>query len=164
MKSFSTETLTYCCRKHYVSYILNPAKITWALQILLQKSSWNFWMMYTTDVYLYVSLLNDWSKVTYSQLHDSPVLKTLSIKSFHWISATRFAEVMQFWQDPACRRPRTFWMKNLVFHWRKSLFSNSEILLYIYYYIYIYIYIYVYVLYRQPGTKFVCTIIEATVS
>ena len=41
-----------------------------------------------------------------------PVNDHLTIPTF-WIkrlavSATRFAELMQFWQDPKCRRARTF--------------------------------------------------------
>ena len=28
-------------------------------------------------------------------------------------------ELIQFWQDPKCRRNRTFWRKKLGFHWRK---------------------------------------------
>ena len=38
----------------------------------------------------------------------SPVLKALSFQSFYRISATRFAEHVQFWQDPKCRNPGTF--------------------------------------------------------
>ena len=38
-------------------------------------------------------------------------LKTLLLQSFRWISPTRFAELVQFWQDPKCRRKRTFWRK-----------------------------------------------------
>ena len=53
---------------------------------------------------LNVALRNDWSKVTYSQVHGSPVLKALLLQSFQGISATRFAELIQFWQDPKCRR------------------------------------------------------------
>ena len=41
------------------------------------------------------------------------------ITKFLVISATRFAELIQFWQDPKCRRNRTFWRKKLGFHWRK---------------------------------------------
>ena len=37
----------------------------------------------------------------------------------HWVSATIFAELIQFGQDPKLTRPRTFWRENLVFHWRK---------------------------------------------
>ena len=96
---------------------------------------------------LNVPLWNDWSKVTYSQVHGSPVLKTLLLQSFWWISATRFAELIQFWQDPKCRRNRTFWRKN----WRKiSYFVFIYIfplvlLLIIYVCVYIYIYICIYI-------------------
>ena len=73
---------------------------------------------------LNVPLRNDWSKVTHSQGHGSSVLKALSFQSFQWISATRFAEFIQFWQDRKCRMPRTFWRENLVFHWRKIWYFN----------------------------------------
>ena len=63
---------------------------------------------------------SDWSKVTYSQVHGSPVLKPLLLQSFWCISATRFAELIHFWQYPKWRRNRNFWRnKNLVFHWRE---------------------------------------------
>ena len=105
---------------------------------------------------LNVPLWNNWSKVTYSQVHGSPVLKALLFQSFYWTSATRFAELLQFWQDPKCGRPRTFWRKHLVFHWRKTPFfvftntyTHTHTHTYIYvYYIYIYIYIiYIYIIY-----------------
>ena len=48
---------------------------------------------------LNVPMWNNWSKVTYSQVHGSPVLKALLLQSFQWISATRFPELIQFWQD-----------------------------------------------------------------
>ena len=83
----------------------------------MEKVSLKFWAMY--QYILNVPLWNDCSKVTYSQVHGSTVLKTLSLQSFWWISSTRFAELIQFWQDPKCRRNRTFWRKSLVFHWRK---------------------------------------------
>ena len=60
---------------------------------------------------LNVPLWNDWRKETYSQVHGSPVLKTLLLQSFSWFSATTFAELIQFWQDPKCKRNRTFWWK-----------------------------------------------------
>ena len=47
---------------------------------------------------LNVPLWIDWSKVTYSQVHDSSVLKTLPFKSLNYISATIFAELIQFGQ------------------------------------------------------------------
>ena len=43
----------------------------------------------------------------------------ISFKSLTWISATRFAEFIQFGQNPKLRKPRTFWGENLVFPWRK---------------------------------------------
>ena len=64
--------------------------------------------------------------------------------------ATRFAELIQFWQGPKCRRNRTFWRKSLVFHWRKiSYFVFIYIFLLVLLFIssfqiYIYIYIYIY--------------------
>ena len=51
----------------------------------------------------HVPLWNDWSKITYSQVHGSPVHEALSFESFQWISPTRFAEFTQFCQDPKCR-------------------------------------------------------------
>ena len=81
---------------------------------------------------LNIPLWNDWSKVTYSQVRGSPVLKALFSQSFKWISARRFAELIQFWQDPKWRRNKTFWRKNFVFHWRKiSYFVFSYIYIYI---------------------------------
>ena len=49
--------------------------------------------------------LNDWSKVTHSQVHGSPVLKALSFKSLSWICETKFSELIQFGQNPKFRRP-----------------------------------------------------------
>ena len=45
---------------------------------------------------LNVPLWNDWSKVTYSQVQGYPVLKALSFEGLFWISATTFAELIQF--------------------------------------------------------------------
>ena len=59
-----------------------------------------------TDIIFYI--LYVYSKVTYSQVHGSPVLKALSFKSLSWISATTFAEVIQFGQNPKLRVSRTF--------------------------------------------------------
>ena len=70
---------------------------------------------------------SDWSKVTPLQVHGSPVLKTLLLQSFWCISATRFAELIQFWQDP----------KDFIFRFA-SYFLLSDIYIYIYI-IYIYI-------------------------
>ena len=62
---------------------------------------------------LNIPLGNYWSKVTFTR-HGSPGLKTLLLQSFWWIPATRFAELIQFWQDPKCRRNRTWGrLKNL---------------------------------------------------
>ena len=60
----------------------------------IRKVGWKFWAMY--QCILNVPLWNDWSKVTYSQVHGSPVLKALSFESLFWISATTFAELIQF--------------------------------------------------------------------
>ena len=52
---------------------------------------------------LNVSLWNDWSKVTYSQVHGFPVLKALSFKNLNWISATKSAHSLlkiQNWGGP----------------------------------------------------------------
>ena len=76
---------------------------------------------------LNVPLWNDWSTVTYSQVHGSPVLKAPSFKSLSWISAKTFAEFIQFWQNPKLRRPRTFEREILVFHWRKISYLKSLI-------------------------------------
>ena len=78
-----------------------------------------------------------------------------------WDKITR----AQNWQDPKCRRNRTFWRKSLMFHWRKIsyfvfiyifplvLLFISSFQMYIYIYIYvcifprfrcIYIYMYIY--------------------
>ena len=65
---------------------------------------------------LNVPLWNDWSKITYSEEHGSPVFKTLSFKSLNKISARIFAELIHFGQDPKLRRPRTFWKESLVFY------------------------------------------------
>ena len=51
-------------------------------------------------IILNVPLWNDWSKVTYLQVHGSSVLKALSFKSLNWISMTKFSELIQFLQDP----------------------------------------------------------------
>ena len=88
------------------------------------------------------------SKVRYSYVNGSPVLKAHLLQSFYWISATRFAELIHFWQDPKCRRNRTFWRKCLVFHSRKFsyfvfIYIFPLVLLFISLYIYIYIYIYI---------------------
>ena len=89
---------------------------------------------------LNVPLWNDWSKVKYSQVHGSLVLKVFLFKSLNWISAKIFAELMQFGQDPKLRRPRNFWLKTLKFHWRKISYFNFTYYTFIYIYIYIYIY------------------------
>ena len=81
---------------------------------------------------LNATLWDDWSKVTYTQVHGSPLHKTLSFKNFNWVFATRLAVVIQFWQDPKCRRPRTFKL------------THTDVCIYIYVYIYICIYMYIY--------------------
>ena len=89
---------------------------------------------------LNIPLWNDWSKVKYSQVHGSLVLKVFLFKSLNWISAKIFAELIQFGQDPKLRRPRNFWLKTLKFHWRKISYFNFTYYTFIYIYIYIYIY------------------------
>ena len=59
---------------------------------------------------------NGWTKVIHSQVHGPPELKGLSFKSLSWISATTFAQFIQFGRNPKLRRPRTFRGENLVFH------------------------------------------------
>ena len=49
---------------------------------------------------LNVPLRSDWSKVTYSQVHGSPVLRAFYFKGLKWISAITFTELIQFGQDP----------------------------------------------------------------
>ena len=83
---------------------------------------------------LNVSLWNGVSKITYLQVHGSPVLQAHFLQILWWRSVTIFAELIQFWQNSKCRRKRTFWRKRLVFHWRK-----------IWYFFFIYIYIYIYI-------------------
>ena len=57
-------------------------------------------------IILNVPLWNDWSKVTYLQVHGS---SALLFKSSNWISAAIFAElIIQFGQDPKVRQARTF--------------------------------------------------------
>ena len=53
-------------------------------------------------------LWHDGSRVKYSQVHRYPVLKTFSFESLSWVSATRFAELIQIRQYPKCMRPKTF--------------------------------------------------------
>ena len=109
---------------------------------------------------LNVPLWNDWSTVTYSQVHCSPVLKAPSFKSFSWISAKTFAEFIQFWQNPKLRRPRTFEREILVFHWRKVSYLKFSYIFLIFKFrmgytskthIYIYIYMYIYVVFTTEG-------------
>ena len=54
-------------------------------------------------------------------IHNYMVLQCseLLYYSFQWISATRLAELIQFWQDPKCRRNRTCWRRNI------NMFVNS---------------------------------------
>ena len=114
---------------------------------------------------LNVPLWIDWNKVTYSQVHGSPVLKTLFLQSFSWISPTRFAELTQFWQDPICRRNTNFRRKKFSVSLKKdfifrfhiyfsasfaSFFLVSDIL---YIYIYVYIYICIYYIYRERESE-----------
>ena len=96
---------------------------------------------------LNVPLWNDWSKVTYSQVNGSLVLKTISFQILSWISAIIFAKLIQFGQDPKIRRPRTFWRESLAFHWRKIsyfYFTHTHTHTHTHIYIYIHTYIYVY--------------------
>ena len=70
-----------------------------------------------------VPLWNDWSKVTYSYVYGSPILKISSFKSFNWICATIFAELIfcAYWKLGTLK---TFWREHLVFHWRKISYLN----------------------------------------
>ena len=103
-------------------------------------------------------------------VHSSKLLAYFSMsvifrRSFKTAIFSRFLNMdivmSQFLQDPKCRRPRTSWRKNLVFHWKKISYFVSHIHTYIYIYIYneiwnneiwniyiiynyIYIYIYIY--------------------
>ena len=76
---------------------------------------------------LNVPLWNDWSKVTYSQVHGSPVLKALSLKSLNWISAAKFAEIIQLGQDPKLRSPTKIWRKISYFNFTYVNMSVSAI-------------------------------------
>ena len=73
------------------------------------------------------------------------VLQFSKLFYFYWISARRFPELMQFWQDPKCRRRRTFLRKNLVFHWRKIPYFVFTYIYSLHDCIYIHIYIYIYI-------------------
>ena len=88
----------------------------------IEKVVWKFWAMY--QCILNVSLWNEWSKVTYSQEHGSPIVKALSFKSLNRISATIFGEFIQFEQDSKLSRPRTLWWEYLVFRWRQNLYFS----------------------------------------
>ena len=116
---------------------------------------------------LNVPLWNGWIKVIFSQLHGSPVLNTLLFKTLNWISATIFAELIQFGQNPKLTTPRTFWRERSVFHWRKISYLNFTyifplFLLFISYLhiciLYIYIYIYIYNIYIFIYFKFLAYI------
>ena len=58
-----------------------------------------------------VPLQSHWSKVTYSQVHGSSMLKTLSFQSVYWISTIRLSEMIKFWQDLKFRKPKTYCKK-----------------------------------------------------
>ena len=83
----------------------------------IEKMGREFWAMY--QCILNKPLWSDWSGGLCSLVHGSPVHKALSSKSLNWISATIFAEFIQFGQDLKLKRPRTFWRENSMFHWRK---------------------------------------------
>ena len=104
----------------YESYRRNPLK---TLQL---KSFEHLRIMCLWICYFAPTISQRYIKYTlvHNSKHGCTVLKALSFQSSKWIFATRFAEIMQFWQDPKCRRPRTFWRKNLVFHWKKILYFN----------------------------------------
>ena len=53
MKSLSSEIREFFFKKLWFTYVLDAAKITWALQLLSQKSSWKirmieFWRLEST--------------------------------------------------------------------------------------------------------------------
>ena len=100
MKSLFNKTLDFFFRMFCFAYILDLDKTVWALPILSQMFTRNC----TCE---YVILLQSFHRGTFS---------------IHWYIATRFAEFIQFRQDPNCSRNIIFWRKNLVFHWRKILY------------------------------------------
>ena len=72
------------------------------------------------------------------------MLKTLSFKSFNWVSATRFAVVIQFWQDPNRRRDRICLRENFDVSLKIDFifkFTDTLALVLPFFDIYIYIYI-----------------------
>ena len=73
---------------------------------------------------LKVTVSNEKSEVTYWKVHWFSVVKALSFKSLSWISATTFADFIQFVQDPMFRRPRIYWGEILVLHWRKTSYFS----------------------------------------
>ena len=91
----------------------------------IEKVSQKFWVMY--HCILNVPLWNNWSKVTYSQVRGSQVLKALLSRSLNWISTTAFPELIQFGQDPKltnllqrkfCGSLKKYFM--FQFHWRND--------------------------------------------
>ena len=66
-----------------------------------------------------VPLWNDWSKITYSQVHGFPVLKALILQNCWWTSATRIGELLRFGKIQKLREIELSVEKNLVLHWRK---------------------------------------------
>ena len=91
----------------------------------MEKVSQKFWVMY--HCILNVPLWNNWSKVTYSQVRGSQVLKALLSRSLNWISTTAFPELIQFGQDPKLtnllQRKFCGWLKKYFmfqFHWRND--------------------------------------------
>ena len=56
------------------------------------------------------------------------MLLTLLFESFNWIAAMRFAELIELiCHDPKCRRPRTFWKKNISVFFEKNFLFQLQI-------------------------------------
>ena len=79
MKSFFMETLNFLFRKFWASYVLDLAQTMWALQILSQKFSLNFWVkeLWTLENHVIVN-------VTLLKLFHRGTL------SIHWYIAQNF--------------------------------------------------------------------------
>ena len=76
---------------------------------------------------LSVRLWNDWSKVTYSQVHGIPVLKALSFKSFSWISATAFADIYCFIEERFHISSSMTYMLLLLLSWCLALAKKYKV-------------------------------------
>ena len=69
---------------------------------------------------LNVPLWNDWSKVTYSQVHGSPVLKTLLLQVSSELLRQDSQSSYSFGKIQNVGETELSQEKKLVFHWRKT--------------------------------------------